>query len=57
MLNEIVVAAVVAFAAILVVWWFFVRKAAERITTQAQKEADRTLAAANRDAEAKLKEA
>ncbi|MFQ5527284.1 MAG: ribonuclease Y [Thermoanaerobaculia bacterium] len=57
MLNEIGVAIAAAFLVILVAWWFFVRRAADRVTSQAQKEADRTLAAASRDADAKLKEA
>ncbi len=57
MLTEILVAAGAALILILAAWWFFFRRAAERVTVQAQREAEGILAAAQRESDAKLKEA
>jgi len=57
MLTEILIAAVAVLVVIVAAWWFFFRQATERVTAQAQREADGILAAAQRESEAKLKEA
>jgi len=57
MLTEILIAAAAVLILILAVWWFLFRRAAQKITAQATREADGILAAAKRESEAKLKEA
>lgn len=44
-------------AAVMAAWWFFFRRAAERVTAQAEREAEGILSAARRESDAKLKEA
>lgn len=57
MVNEIFVAVAIAVAVLAAGWWFFLRRAAAKVSAQAQREADRLLAAAERESESKLKEA
>ncbi len=52
----VVVAALVAIAA-LGVWWFGLRRAAQRTTAQARRQAAKVLDEAEREKEAKLREA